>query len=237
MKLHVWKNAEGIYLTRPPRPATLEEIDFDPDLPCQQCGEAMLSISGFQSDVCAWCESSTNRPRMLRYQELEIIQRLKQQSEENRDSLPDRTRNLIRNGVTEKDLRNYLSANGYAGRSARVMRLELTAVERPGWVQVFDFHVYAKEQSGGWRELHGVIRADERSNQFEVSYYDGASRSDVVRSATRGLITGERGPRHWSYWPLMTLAGLMLGAAIAGAVLTPESQSTPTATSAYEEAP
>ena len=222
MKLHVWKNTDGLHLSRPPKPSTLEEIDFDPDRRCLQCGEVVLSISAYISDVCPWCESSTNRPKMLRYQELDIIRLLQQQSEVNRNSQPTKKRGLIQNGVTEKDLRDYLTANGYYGRSASILGLDLKALERPGWVQVFEFHVHAKNRKGSWEQLGGVIRADERSDLFEVTYYDNSSRSNVAREATDGMITAPRSSRHWSYWPLMTLFALMFGAAIFGAVITPK---------------
>lgn len=178
MKRHFWKNANGFHLSRPPKPSTLEELDF--------------------------------------------VRLLQRQSDENRDSRPTPKRTLIRNGVTEKDLRDYLTANGYYGRSANILKLDLKALERPGWVQVFEFHVHAKKQEGNWEELYGVVRADERSDQFDVAFYDNSSRNDVVQKATDGMITAERGPRHWSYWLLMTLLAFIFGAAIAGAVLSPE---------------
>jgi len=135
---------------------------------------------------------------------------------------PTKKRGLIQNGVTEKDLRDYLTANGYYGRSASILGLDLKALERPGWVQVFEFHVHAKNRKGSWEQLGGVIRADERSDLFEVTYYDNSSRSNAAREATDGMITAPRSSRHWSYWPLMTLFALMFGAAIFGAVITPK---------------
>jgi hypothetical protein len=38
MKLCVWKNSDGLHLSRPPKPSTLVELDFDPDDPCRECG-------------------------------------------------------------------------------------------------------------------------------------------------------------------------------------------------------
>ena len=237
MKLHVWKNTDGLHLSRPPKPSTLEELDFDPDCECRQCGERVLSISADNSNICPWCESSMNRPKMLRYQELDLIRLLKQQSNSNRDSRTAKKRSLIRNGVTEKDLRDYLTANGYYGRSANILKLDLKALERPGWVQVFEFHVHAKQEEGNWEELCGVIRSDERSDLFEVTFYDNSSRNDVVQRATDGMITAQRGPRHWSYWPLMTLVALVFGTAIVGAVLSPEGAPSTNPESVKAEAP
>ncbi len=140
MKLHVWKNSDGIHLSRPPKPARLTEVDFDPDVNCVQCGEHVLSISADQTNICPRCESSMNRPKILRYQELDIIRLLQKQSDENK-ALESPQMPIIANKCTEKDLRDYLSQNGYFGRSAKFLKLDLAAIERPGWVQVYKFHV------------------------------------------------------------------------------------------------
>ena len=82
----------------------------------------------------------------------------------------------IGNRVTEKDIRNWLDANGYVGRTARISDLELHAIERPGWVQVFEFHLRSylapnaeyrdedpdKESEPAWLERFGVVLDDER---------------------------------------------------------------------------
>ena len=85
----------------------------------------------------------------------------------------------IGNSVTEKDIRDWLDANGYVGRTARINDLELHAIERPGWVQVFEFRVRAKaspainehegeESEAGtesaWLERFGVVLDDERKH-------------------------------------------------------------------------
>ena len=69
----------------------------------------------------------------------------------------------IGNRFIESDLRDWLEARDHYGRSAQVEELELAAVERPGWVQVFRFRVRAKNKSTGeWDRLAGLIRDDER---------------------------------------------------------------------------
>ena len=70
---------------------------------------------------------------------------------------------LIGNRFLEHDLRAWLDGEGYYGRSAEVEELELAAVQRPGWVQVFRFRLRAKHRgSGEWDELRGLARDDER---------------------------------------------------------------------------
>ncbi len=51
---------------------------------------------------------------------------------------------LLGNRVTEKDVRDWLDANGFYGRSAVISDLELHAIKRPGWRQVFRFTAQAK---------------------------------------------------------------------------------------------
>lgn len=238
MKLCVWKNSDGLHLSRPPKPSTLVELDFDPDDPCRECGEHVLSVSAISSNICPWCESGTNRPKMLRYQELELIRLLQRQSDGNRDLRPPEKRPLIRNGVTEKDLRDYLTAEGYYGRSAEILSLELKAVERPGWVQVFEFHVHAKQQDkegGNWEQLRGVVRTDERSNLFDVEYFDTTTRETALNTASEGMITSSREKRHWTYWPLMAIFAFALGVAIVGAVVSSEVPSETTTANAEAE--
>lgn len=70
-------------------------------------------------------------------------------------------KNLIGNRVTEKDLRQWLDNNGYDGCSARFQELELHAIKRPGWIQVFRFAVHTRF-GGSPLLLFGVVRDDER---------------------------------------------------------------------------
>lgn len=219
MKLHVWKNSDGLHLSRPPRPSTLTEIEFDPDVACQQCGEPVLSISADGSNICPWCDSSMNRPKILRYQELEIVGLLKKQSNENKlQETPGRI--AIGNKCTEKDIRDHMEGMGYYGRSAKFLKLELKAIERPGWVQVFEFHVQAKRHDGSWEQHFGICRTDERNNTFDVELFDHVEQQRAVfRHSTTGMITHERAARHWSYLPLMLLFVLMLGLTLAGALM------------------
>ena len=222
MKLFVWKNQDGYHLSRPPQPSTLVDVDFDPDQPCRQCDGRVLSISSDNSDICPWCDSGMNRPKMLPYQEDDMIRLLEKQSTENEEGGQQKKRPLIRNASTEKDLRDHLTENGYYGRSANILQLELKAIERPGWVQVFEFHVHAKQQDGDWKSLQGLCRTDERFNRFDVEFFGKTNRETVINNTTDGMVTGQRTARHWSYWPLMTLFAGAFAAAVVGAALSPD---------------
>lgn len=80
-------------------------------------------------------------------------------------------KSLIGNKVAEKDIREWLSQNGFFGRSARFKELELHAIQRPGWLQVFRFTVEAKTQTGGWTTFFGAVRDDERSNETTIKTF------------------------------------------------------------------
>ncbi|GAB5443017.1 MAG: hypothetical protein Fues2KO_33660 [Fuerstiella sp.] len=231
MIVHAWKNEDGLQLSRPDKRAELTTLEFDPDAPCTRCGQRVLSISATGGTVCPWCESSMARPKILPYQEDEMVRLLQRQSDLNEKLKPGRRR-LLRNRSTERDLRAYLADHGYYGRSAEFFRLELAGIERPGWVQVFEFHVYAKSQEGGWSELFGTVRTDERNQLFDVRLAGSVEElTDSVRESTREMLSLEREDRHWAYWPLMIVAGLLIAVAALGAIIADPTTSTTPANS------
>lgn len=80
---------------------------------------------------------------------------------------------LIGNKVTERDIRDFLTEKGFLGQSARFYELELVAIERPGWVQIFQFQVSVKRKEGPWQEVYGVVRDDER-NKTDIAIFETA---------------------------------------------------------------
>lgn len=222
MKLHVWSNSDGYHLARPDAKSRLEEVEFDPQQACRQCGQHVLSISADNTDICPWCDSGANRPKILPYQETEIVRLLEKQSAENKDWKA-ASRRLIANRATEKDLRDHLDNNGFFGASARFVSLELAAIERPGWVQVFNFHAHLKTREGRWVVRYGICRTDERSDLFEVSMFDQSdARASAFKNDTSAMITRERRQQHWSMVPLLLLFLFVVGVASVGAVLSPQ---------------
>lgn len=227
MIVYAWKNADGLHLSRPPKYSQLTSLEFDPDALCRRCGQRLLSIPAEHSDLCVWCESNTCRPKLRHDQEQQIIQLLQKQSDFNAQLRPSRRRKIANRG-TERDLRDFLSEHSFYGRSAEILKLELKAIERPGWVQVFEFHIYARHTASGWQELFGTVRTDERSKLFEVQIFDTESASERSASeSTAEMIRLDRGPRHWSYWPLMVLAAVLISLAIIGGALSSFNQPPP----------
>jgi hypothetical protein len=128
---------------------------------------------------------------------------------------------LIGNKVAEKDLRTWLEANGYFGRSAELFELELIAVRRPGWEQVFRFRVRAKRQDeSGWVDLTGLFRDDERKSRFE-GRFTASGEDDAAAFAewTEGMIVRRRRSRGTTEIALISLAAVILGLAATVVVL------------------
>lgn len=75
---------------------------------------------------------------------------------------------LIRNRVTERDIREWLRDNGYEGGSAILESVELYAIKRPGWKQLFRFNGKVRPQAAESDEVTprvpvwGVVLDDER---------------------------------------------------------------------------
>ncbi len=96
---------------------------------------------------------------------------------------------LIGNNVAEKDIREHLSANGYFGRTATFVEIELHAIQRPGWLQVFRFQVNAKSTDDHWVKLFGAMRDDERFKKTEILFFSNNNKRDqVLKSWSKGLM-------------------------------------------------
>ena len=129
---------------------------------------------------------------------------------------------LIGNKVLEHDLRAWLDAHGHYGRSAEFEELELTAVQRPGWVQVFRFRVRAKNKtSGEWEELRGLARDDERAKRrVDRTAYrltpDDAAFDAAFAEWSDGFLKLRTGPPtagRTAALAVLAALGLLLGAA------------------------
>ena len=113
---------------------------------------------------------------------------------------------LIRNRVTERDIRDWLQSNGYEGGSATLESVELYAIKRPGWEQLFRFTGRIRRQSDDADEtppkldVWGIALDDERERgeKTQVVLCDSAQQQEqhleelsadmlkTTRSADRG---------------------------------------------------
>ncbi len=98
---------------------------------------------------------------------------------------------FLKNRVTEKDIRDWLSRNGYFGNSAKFGELELHAIQRPGWYQIYRFHAQVKRNDDQWTSLFGTARDDERFRLFEVEiFYTETDRDTKLSRIIAGLDRG-----------------------------------------------
>ena len=105
------------------------------------------------------------------------------------DAGPGGEKMRIGNRFTEKDLREWLSLHGFYGNSAKVQELELHAIGRPGWLQVFRFTVEAKSREGDWRTVYGCLREDERYSARDVKiFWNREERQRRLREWSHGLL-------------------------------------------------
>ena len=103
---------------------------------------------------------------------------------------------LLRNGTAERDIRDWLNDNGYYGRSAKFLELELHAIKRPGWLQIFRFSLNAKSSDDDWHELHGVLRDDERYRRLDIEVSQAESeRDEKLAEWSMGLIIRRKSRR------------------------------------------
>lgn len=124
---------------------------------------------------------------------------------------------LIANKVTEKDIRDWLDQQGYQGRSARFHELELHAIKRPGFLQVFRFQVEATDNSTNRSFLYGVVRDDERysNGQTILCFEDEQLQKEQLIAWSEGLFQprsrrSRTDASNHNSWGLWLILGLLL---------------------------
>lgn len=117
---------------------------------------------------------------------------------------------IFNNRVTEKDVRLWLDQNGFYGRSAQITDLELHAIERPGWRQIFRFTIKAKpkldhgslgglgKQEGEKAIRHGIVLDDQRKRtadqQTQVFIFESIEeRNRVLEERSAGMLSCSNG--------------------------------------------
>jgi len=116
--------------------------------------------------------------------------------------------------VTELDIRNWLDKNGYFGRTASFEELELHAIRRPGWLQIYRFTVITKSHQGPSTRLFGTVRDDETETSIQKktvvkTFADVESQSRQLDSWSAGLIVLSAGQKQ-RFVPLVCLALAMI---------------------------
>ena len=120
----------------------------------------------------------------------------------------------------DPELQKYLTKSGYYGRTAKCLSWELVGVQRPGWIQVFEFQIRAKRTTGDWEEKFGICRTDERDGTYEIQLFDNEDECREARlSSTEDMITTGRQPNSLVKTFLMILFVAAITVATIGAVI------------------
>ena len=99
----------------------------------------------------------------------------------------------IANKSAEKDIRNWLTENGYVGRSAKFVEIELHAIKRPGWLQIFRFEMTGHHNEERGKKEFGAMWSDERYGDPKIEVYpDRSARDEQLSEWSTGLITLKR---------------------------------------------
>ena len=129
----------------------------------------------------------------------------------------------IGNRVTEKDVRQWLDEQGWAGRAAKIEQLDLHAIKSPGWVQVFRFIVSVKPaikpdedeeydsplpygqpaRESDRRTFYGAVRDDERQKGSQTKIWmfeDQDSQAEKLSELSEGLIKLRNGETSAGFW-------------------------------------
>jgi hypothetical protein len=110
----------------------------------------------------------------------------------------------ISNRSTEKDVRDWLDNNGFAGKTAKLNEFELHAIQRPGWIQVFKFCVTVKflplsnqgnepepNDRPGWLEMFGGVLDDERERDSHLKTQVWLFEDEVEREKKLNLVSAD----------------------------------------------
>ncbi len=99
----------------------------------------------------------------------------------------------------EMAIRKHLNQEGCFGGTAKVQRLKLVAVQRPGWLQIFRFEAVARvraetredrpDPAAEYHTLYGLVRDDFRRNISDIRVFANESeRRNLFTRWSDGLI-------------------------------------------------
>lgn len=105
-------------------------------------------------------------------------------------SIVDKWAHWVGDRDMELAIRNALTRDGLRGRAARISKVRLVAVQRPGWLQVYSFDAVWVEDAVETPSppVFGLVRQDERYNRTEVKIHTSVNaRNQLLRQWSEGL--------------------------------------------------
>lgn len=98
------------------------------------------------------------------------------------------------NWVGDRDMelaiRDALTRDGLRGKAAKISKVRLVAVKRPGWLQIYSFDAVWVEDAVETPSppVFGLVRQDERYNRTEVRIHTSVTaRNQLLRQWSEGL--------------------------------------------------
>ena len=121
----------------------------------------------------------------------------------------------LRHRLHEQQVKTHLVGKGYVSASIIFREFELVAIERPGWVQVYEFVCEARTADGEeWDTLFGAMRDDQRSTT-EIQFFESAPESDrLIQQWSEGLIRRQRKPPSDTELRLLKLFAVIITIAV-----------------------
>ena len=116
---------------------------------------------------------------------------------------------FFKKSVIDKDVRDWLTANGYQGKQAEFIQSDLFAIARPGWLQIYRFSIKAPlalidfDSPDGdvaltlelppILTLFGVMKSDQRYGRPQIKVFQDASqRDELLLEWSKNLIIRSR---------------------------------------------
>ena len=92
-------------------------------------------------------------------------------------------------------IRKHLDEKGVYGRTARLQRVRVVAMKRPGWIQIYRFEAIARvvrdeDAEGNVEErfFYGLVRDDGRTHSQVVTFVSAEERVILFREWSEGMI-------------------------------------------------
>ena len=95
---------------------------------------------------------------------------------------------MMKYKVIEKEILEWLASQDFRDNTFQIVNVELAAIKRPGWTQVysFDLRIMGGE---GMENGFGVLRSDDRYGAPKIQVFNNeASRDRLLRKWSQGLI-------------------------------------------------
>jgi|688.fasta_scaffold01940_17 hypothetical protein len=105
------------------------------------------------------------------------------------ESLTRLTSSIVRHHSIEREILAWLEKKGYRSQSTQFHEVELHAIQAPGWLQIFRFHIEVKNNSLQLVQLYGALRSDERYGASRIQLFEVSVERDLqLNEWSEGLI-------------------------------------------------